>query len=66
MLAFIETGYDSVVSVPNGAVAKWSMDRSIRKKIINSVPGCKEKQEAAARIIIATDADRQVSKWQKR
>lgn len=58
-LAFIETGYDSVVSVPNGAVMKV-VDGQIDPKEDNKFKflwAAKKKIEAAARIIIATDAD---------
>ena len=58
-LAFIETGYDSVVSVPNGAVMKV-VNGQIDPKEDNKFKflwAAKKKIEAAARIIIATDAD---------
>ena len=58
-LAFIETGYNSVVSVPNGAVMKV-VDGQIDPKEDNKFKflwASKKKMDAAARIIIATDAD---------
>jgi twinkle protein len=58
-LAFMETGYESVVSVPNGAVMKV-VDGQISPEEDNKFKflwAAKKKIEAAARIIIATDAD---------
>lgn len=58
-LALMETGYDSVVSVPNGAVMKV-VDGSIDPKEDNKFKflwSAKSQIDAAAKIVIATDAD---------
>ena len=58
-LAFMETGYESVVSVPNGAVMKV-VDGNIDPKEDNKFKflwAAKKKIDAASRIIIAMDAD---------
>jgi len=58
-LAFMETGYESVVSIPNGAVIKV-VDGNIDPKEDNKFKflwAAKKKIDAARRIIIAMDAD---------
>ena len=58
-LAFIEGGYDSVVSVPNGAVMKV-VDGQIDPKEDNKFKflwDAKKEIDNAARIVIATDSD---------
>ena len=58
-LAFMEAGYDSVVSVPNGAVMKV-VDGQIDPKEDNKFKflwEAKKQIDNAARIVIATDSD---------
>lgn len=58
-LAFMEVGYESVVSVPNGAVMKV-VDGHIDPRDDNKFKflwDAKKQIDAAARIVIATDAD---------
>lgn len=58
-LAFMETGYESVVSIPNGAVMKV-VDGNIDPKEDNKFKylwAAKKKIDVASRIIIAMDAD---------
>lgn len=58
-LAFMETGYDSVVSVPNGAVMKV-VDKKIDPSDDNKFKflwDAKKQLDNADRIVIATDSD---------